>query len=102
VRCEPLPGDVSRARWWRLTFYTPDPQSIDFSTWLEPTTERNTLARPLSDMLPAPLNTLAATEAESETGLLLYVPVIDKSNNLTHLNICIKEGTAGGNGKRPR
>lgn len=98
LRSEPVPGTVSKSGWWRLTFYTPD-NSIDFSAWTEPTPLVNTLAPPLSTLVPAPITFSAVTAAESETGLLLYVPAIDKTNNLTFLDICIK-ATTGGGGKQ--
>lgn len=103
LRNEPVPGGVNRAGWWRLTFYTTD-DSVDFSGWAVPTTEKNTLAPPPLTGTVSPVVSAGLTvtsESEGETGLLMYVPQIDKVNQLTYLDICIKEGTAGGSGRKP-
>lgn len=94
VRNEPVPTGISRAGWWRLTFYAPD-NSLDFSKWVGPSAG---LAPPLSDLAPAPL--MLSAESESETGLKLYVPQVDTEKNLTYLDICIQEGKAGGGRRR--
>ena len=94
LRSDVVPADWGKSGWWRLTFYTAD-NSIDFSTWVLPTEGLNTLAPPPSETDPAPLSALAAAESEGESGLLLYVPVIDKDNNLTYLDICIQEQKGG-------
>lgn len=93
LRSEAVPAGISKAGWWRLTFYTPD-MSVDFGAWVG--RAAGGLAPPLSGMLPAPMSTAAVTAEEGESGLLLYVPQIDATNQLTYLDVCIKEGNAGG------
>lgn len=105
LRSAVVPGDVNKAGWWRLTFYSPD-DSVDFSTWMPPTETNNTLAPPSLIVAPVPIvTTLAPTAAEEgESGLLLYVPQVDQANNLTYLDICISasKGGGGGGGGKPR
>jgi hypothetical protein len=98
LRSNPVPTDVGKSGWWRLTFYDPD-GSVDFTAWTEPTAEKNTLAPPASAITSAPISSALVAEAEEgETGLLLYVPQVDATNQLTYLDICIKQGVAGGGG----
>jgi hypothetical protein len=59
-----------KAGWWRLTFYAPTVLFNDAGIPLAPPT------------LPS-----AATEAE--TGETLYRPVIDVTNNLTYIDMCV-------------
>ncbi len=93
VKTEPVTQGVNRAGWWRLTFYSPD-NALDFHQWPDPSGS-DPLAPPLSLLEPAPMLTLSSS-SESETGLKLYVPQVDKVNNLTYLDICIQEGKSGG------
>lgn len=89
---------TDKSGWWRLTFYTPD-NSISFADWVNPTSAGdNALAPPPTTSVPAVLSSAAITPSEGESGLLLYVPIIDKEHNLTYLDICIKSGNAGGGG----
>ena len=97
VRNEPVPAGISRAGWWRLTFYSPD-NGLDFRVWANPSKEKNTLAPPLSPLEPAPMAALSSG-SESESGLRLYVPRVDRDNHLTYIDICIQESRAGGGGK---
>ncbi len=98
LRSDPVPEIVDKAGWWRLTFYTPG-NSIDFSSWVEPTAEKNTLAPPVSSEVPLPISTPEVELLEeSESSLLLYVPQVDQTNHLTYLDVCIQEGKAGGGG----
>jgi hypothetical protein len=41
LRSNPVPTDVGKSGWWRLTFYDPD-NSVDFGEWIEPTETINT------------------------------------------------------------
>jgi hypothetical protein len=105
LRSNPVPTDVGKSGWWRLTFYDPD-KSVDFGVWVPPTADKNTLAPPASIQTSEPMSSSLEAEAEEgETGLLLYVPQVDATNQLTYLDICIKQGVAGGGGgggKKPR
>lgn len=89
LRSAIVPGDVNKAGWWRLTFYTSD-NSILFDDADVPK------APPTSELIPAPLASLE----EGETGPL-YVPVVDTTNNLTYIDICITS-TKGGGSKKPK
>jgi hypothetical protein len=73
-----------------LTFYTSD-NSILFDNAAVPK------APPTSELTPVPL--AIATE-EGDTGPL-YVPVVDTTNNLTYIDICITS-TKGGGSKKPQ
>lgn len=95
-----VPPEVNKGGWWRLTFYTSN-DSVDFSTWLPPTVDNNTLAPPGALLTPAPLAPLAAeAEAEEEGEGTLYVPIVDQANNLTYIDVCIT--SVKGGGKKPR
>ena len=93
LRSEIVPPDVNKAGWWRLTFYTPN-HSIDFNTWEPPTASVDTLAAPAN-----PVN-VGEISAAAETGLLLYVPQVDTTNQMTYLDICITSTGGGGSGGR--
>jgi hypothetical protein len=90
LRSAVVPGEVNKAGWWRLTFYTND-GSILFDDADVPK------APPTTDLVPQPL---AAAEEEGDTGPL-YVPVVDTTNNLTYIDICITS-TKGGGSKKPQ
>ncbi|MDT8069136.1 MAG: hypothetical protein ROO76_13305 [Terriglobia bacterium] len=102
---------VLKPGWWRLTFYTSD-DSIDFNTWLPSSMELGDTLAPPVDLTTTPVedpgDIAALVDAKAEeggdTGLPLYVPIVDKDNNLTYLDVCIKAGNAGGGGgkKGPR
>lgn len=96
---EVVPAEVSKTGWWRLTFYTPD-NSIIFDNWVAPTAEVNTLAPPLDALTTPSVSTevTAAAEEGGDSGGLLYVPQVDKTNQLTYLDICITPGSGGGGG----
>lgn len=102
LRSDVVPGDVNKAGWWRLTFYTTD-NSVDFSTWLPPDELTDTLAPPTAALTPAPMAAVVPEAEEGETGLRLYVPQVDQINNLTYLDICISSAKGGGKkgGNRP-
>lgn len=85
LRNEPVPANVGKAGWWRLTFYTTD-DSVNFSDWAAPSGGNDTLSPP-----PEPN---AAPPAENSQRM--YVPQVDKTNQLTYLDICITGGKAGG------
>jgi hypothetical protein len=91
LRSAIVPGDVNKAGWWRLTFYTSD-GSILFDNADVPK------APPATDLVPQPL---AAAAEEGETGPL-YVPVVDTTNNLTYIDICITSTKGGGSKKPPK
>ena len=103
LRSENVPSTVNKAGWWRLTFYTFDPTNaanppISFSTW-ETTSAEN------YDALAAPPNppTVGEIAPFAETGLLMYVPQVDKTNNLTYIDLCIAAaGSSGRGGGRRR
>ncbi len=97
LRSEAVSETVGKSGWWRLTFYTSD-KSIDFVPWVGATA--GGLAPPTStESTPGLLTSpLAVIEPAADTGLLLYVPQVDATNQLTYLDICIAEGKAGGGG----
>ncbi len=64
----------NKAGWWRLTFYAPTVLFADAAIPLTPPT-----------LPPA----APAATATAEPGGTLYRPVIDVSNNLTYIDICI-------------
>ncbi len=108
LKTEAVPPDVGKTGWWRLTFYTPD-KSVDFTNFVAPTALDNTFAPPASatslpSLLPAAAAVLLVPQAPvilpaAETTGSLYVPEVDKTNQLTYLDICILEGKGGGGGK---
>lgn len=101
---EPVPVEVGKTGWWRLTFYTPD-GSIDFRSLVNPTKAGDNALAPPPDITPAPIidtgTITPAAEEGGDTGLL-YVPqvMVDSSSgtNLTYLDICITGGSGGGGG----
>jgi hypothetical protein len=103
---DPLPaaycGDATwkKAGWWRLTFL---PNS-DGGTKVQFVSPVTVTAPPAPEYVPepVPLTTVAvAAEEEGESGPL-YQPVVDTTNHLTFIDICISEGTRGGGGKGGR
>lgn len=122
IGSEPVPGDVNKAGWWRLTFYDQD-KSITFDTWQDPATAgTNTLAPPalldatvgpIPDGTPSPSSDSSGLQARTrlrqqatvgdilpaaETGAMLYVPQVDVGNQLTYIDICISASKGGGSG----
>ena len=108
LRSENVPETVGKSGWWRLTFYTSE-NSIDFSHWV--TAASGGLAPPTytdstpgvilpssPTMVQARIRAGITAEEEGESGLMLYVPQVDTTNQLTYLDICIAEGNAGGGG----
>lgn len=99
-------GSVPKPGWWRLTFYTSD-NSIDFNAWQPSTVELGDTFAPPVDLSTTPVvdpDITALVDAKAEeggdTGLPLYVPQVNKTYNLTYLDVCIKAGNAGGGGKK--
>jgi hypothetical protein len=92
-----VPTSVSKAGWWRLTFYTENNlvsslDSIVFDVLSIPTTPPPGAAPYL------PVQQATRTRGVSilaDTGPL-YMPVVDTANNLTYIDICIVEGRSGG------
>jgi hypothetical protein len=91
VELDSLCGSTwEKTGWWRLTFYTGG------TVYFDP-------ANPIVDVGPPPevpatasaLPPVAAEEEETDT---LYTPVVDYTNNLTYLDICVKGKTQGGGG----
>lgn len=83
----PCPTYVKEG-WWRLTYHqAADALAVDF-------TLANTLAPPVLTVPPIP----PALEAEEEESGALYTPVVDKVNQLTYIDICLKGGKGGGGG----
>ncbi len=103
---EPVPPDVGKTGWWRLTFYTPD-KSIDFTNFVDATSLNNTLAPPASttslpSLLPIAAPILLVPQAPvplEATAASLYVAQVDRTNQLTYIDLCILEGKGGGGGK---
>ncbi len=101
LRSAPVPETVGKAGWWRLTFYTPN-NSIVFNDWTEPTLTDNTLAPPPNISVGlVPSGTEGLIEPTADTGML-YVPIVDKANQLTYIDICVTEGKGSGGGRKGR
>ncbi|MDE3164622.1 MAG: hypothetical protein KGN36_02365 [Acidobacteriota bacterium] len=84
---------VSKAGWWRLTFYTTDNSATFLSTtqvFPPPAT-----AAPPPFALPRPI--AMGVLPAADTGAL-YQPAVDTAYNLTYLDICVTEGTGSGGG----
>lgn len=75
--------------WWRLTYHGVDP-AVNLATVTE-------LGAPVVPGAAPPAT--AAVEEAGDAGPL-YAPVVDATNNLTYIDICIKPGKGGGG--RPR
>jgi hypothetical protein len=92
LRSDAVPPNVSKAGWWRLTFYADNISLVGavLGTPEIPSAEPwdLTLANPASRLI----STLAAEG-------VAYVPAIDEDKNLTFIDICIKEGKGGGSGR---
>jgi hypothetical protein len=93
-----VPTEVSKAGWWRLTFYTENNgnslDSIVFDDANIPT------APPTLPDAYTPLTVQQVTRTRgisilADTGPL-YKPTVDAANNLTYIDICIVEGKSGG------
>jgi hypothetical protein len=125
LRNQAMPSGVDKAGWWRLTFYTSD-NSVDFTNFvssaatLAPPTDTTVSPEPFSNpslslmsasdyplrtrdrdrdrTYPGPTGVAAITPA-ADTGML-YVPQVDKDNQLTYIDICISGGKSGGGGRR--
>jgi hypothetical protein len=78
--------------WWRLTYHNAT-DAVDFSAFVS--TVDSLKPPPALPVGPAPVTLLAAEEEEGDTGLL-YAPVVDTTNNLTYIDICLKPGRGGG------
>jgi hypothetical protein len=96
-----VPPEVNKAGWWRLTFYTRNSEVIF--------TETTQLVPPDLGALDPPdprpqvqtqlrLDGRLAVTEEGDTGPL-FTPVIDATNNLTYIDICLSAGKGGGGGK---
>jgi len=106
---DPLPaaycGDATwkKAGWWRLTFL---PNS-DGGTKVQFVDGVVLTAPPAPEATPEPVVLAAAADeggddgGETESGPL-YQPVVDTTNQLTYIDICVSEGTRGGGGKGGR
>ena len=98
LRRDEMPSECGsgwdKAGWWRLTFYANN-GAVFFDQ------SNPVLALTPPPLVPAsPLVVVAA-----ETGDSLYAPVIDYTNNLTYIDICITAKTGGGGsggGGKPR
>jgi hypothetical protein len=95
LRSESMPSGVTKTGWWRLTFYTTD-NSINFGAWTSPTDTNNTLAPPVSPLTPSPVPAATSQIVPAADTGMVFVPQVDKANNLTYIDICITEGNAGG------
>lgn len=94
-----VPTSVSKAGWWRLTFYTENSlnalsDSIVFDDAAIPTTPAPGAAPYLPVQQVTRLKGGTVTIL-ADTGPL-YAPKIDTANNLTYIDICIVEGRSGG------
>ena len=87
LKCEEWEG-TSMAGWWRITFYTPGmTPAVRFDTALT----GEFLSPPT---VPAATDT-PLVNIEAETGAFLYKPVVDPTNNLTYIDICLNSGKSG-------
>ena len=94
LRKDPMPtGATSKGGWWRLTFYSPE-VILDDAALLEPPT-LPTLPTPALAALAAAAAEDDGEDGEGDTGPL-YQPVIDETNNLTYIDICITAAKGGG------
>jgi len=79
--------------WWRLTFYTED-RSVDFTGQGEGYWENPDVLEP-----PPAVKVDGIAEPKSDTDEgPLYPPVVDTSNNLTYIDICLSTKGGGGGG----
>ena len=114
VDLTPVCGDSwLKTGFWRLTFYAPD--DVIFSdpnapNVAPPTSPSEPRELPLTEFTSsiAMMSVSAESEEDPEEDDRLYVPVVDTTNNLTYIDICIVGsshdgggGGGGGNGGGP-
>lgn len=100
LRRDEMPSECgpgwSKAGWWRLTFYTGNGDVLfdPLNPVVEPLAPPPGLPAQPTVMFVPLVPTLAP---EGEEGAL-YTPVIDYSDNLTYIDVCIVAGGRGGGG----
>jgi hypothetical protein len=107
---DPLPaaycGDANwkKAGWWRLTFLPNSDGGIakvNFDDGVAVTAPTAPEATPEPVVLAAAADEGGDDGGTTESGPL-YQPVVDTTNQLTYIDICVSEGTRGGGGKGGR
>jgi hypothetical protein len=92
--------------YWRLTFYNnADPTRVNFLDPAAPNVAPPTVASEVRELPRSVFNTaLTPIPPEPPEDDRLYRPVVDTTNNLTYIDICIKpkEKAGGGGGGRDR
>lgn len=99
------PG-FTKTGFWRLTFYVPDGEDVVFNNAnipnvAPPAVPASDRDLPLTELsvAAAPMAVASAeSEEDPEEDDRLYVPVVDTTNNLTYLDICVVGKASSGNG----
>lgn len=90
--------DFEVGGWWRLTFYTED-NSVDFTGREDGYWESSAVLEAPPEIKADPL--LFSVESEPDEGSM-YPPMVDSTNNLTYIDICLTtKGGGGGGGHGP-
>ena len=84
--------------WWRLTFYAPNGEVV-FDDANAPISAPPAVPAEVRELPREAFNTAIAVPDEGESEAL-YVPVVDSTNNLSYIDLCIiaKDGGGGGGG----
>ena len=99
------PGFV-KTGFWRLTFYVPGGEDVVFDDATIPNVAPPALPAsertlPITELsvAAAPMATVSAeSDEDPEEDDRLYAPVVDTTNNLTYIDICVVGKTNSGNG----
>jgi len=94
----------NKTGYWRLTFYNDaDPSRVNFSDADAPNVAPPTVASEVRELPRTVFNTALTPPPEEEPeDDRLFRPVVDTTNNLTYIDICIKpKAQGGGGGNRP-
>jgi hypothetical protein len=103
---EPSCAGFVKTGFWRLTFYVPGGEDVVFDDATIPNVAPPALPAsertlPITELsvAAAPMATVSAeSEEDPEEDDRLYAPVVDTTNNLTYIDICVVGKTNSGNG----
>ena len=82
--------------WWRLTFYAPNGEVV-FDDASAPVSAPPAVPAEVRELPREVFNTAVAVPSEGESEAL-YVPVVDSTNNVSYIDLCILAKDGGGAG----